>query len=99
MKKIFNWSVKRVGVILCCLIWGIMSYVSVNADNSGVSLKDIQGYGKNIVGNSDNTEEMIVSPYGVYYTTPQCEDMDCYWGEKHHDNMRYMIWTMMVLKS
>lgn len=91
MKKIFNWSVKRVGVILCCLIWGIMSYVSVNADNSGVSLKDIQGYGKNIVGNSDNTEEMIVSPYGVYYTTPQCEDMDCYWGEKHHDSIQFVI--------
>lgn len=51
-------------------------------------LKAIQGFGKK---SEENKAEKISNPYGVYYTTPKCEDMDDYWGEKHHDSIRFVI--------
>lgn len=51
-------------------------------------LKAIQGFGKK---SEENRAEKISNPYGVYYTTPKCEDMDDYWGEKHHDSIRFVI--------
>lgn len=51
-------------------------------------LKAIQGFGKK---SEENKAEKISNPYGVYYTTPKCEDMDNYWGEKHHDSIRFVI--------
>lgn len=55
---------------------------------SGMGLKDIQGFGKK----SEETEgEEISNPYGIYYTTPRCEEMDDYWGERHHDSIQFVI--------
>lgn len=51
-------------------------------------LKAIQGFGKK---SEENKAKKIANPYGVYYTTPKCEDMDDYWGEKHHDSIRFVI--------
>ena len=51
-------------------------------------LKAIQGFGKK---SEENIAEKISNPYGVYYTTPKCEDMDDYWGEKHHDSIIFVI--------
>lgn len=54
-------------------------------------LKAIQGFGKKSKENSENEEEIIANPYGVYYTTPQCEKMDVYLGNQCNDSMLFVI--------
>ena len=89
------------------ILWGNSASVTVSASNlsynesdeiqvvqnnsSGIGLKDIQGWGKNTEDSSENIGEMIENPYGVYYTTPQCEDMDIYSGERCNDTLLFQI--------
>ena len=54
-------------------------------------LKAIQGFGKKSKENSENEKEIIANPYGVYYTTPQCEKMDAYLGDQCNDSMIFVI--------
>lgn len=63
-------------------------FQSIPDNGSEIGLKDLQGWGKNTKADSG---KMISDPYGVYYTTPQCEDMDDYWGERHHDSIQFII--------
>ena len=89
------------------ILWGNMENVTVSASDmyydetdeiqevqnngSGIGLKDIQGWGKNTEENSENVGEMIENPYGVYYTTPRCEAMDIYSGERCNDTLLFQI--------
>ena len=63
----------------------------VQNNSSGIGLKDIQGWGKNTEENSENIGELNENPYGVYYTTPRCEDMDIYSGERCNDTLLFRI--------
>ena len=60
-------------------------------NESGIGLKDVQGWGKDTEESSDYVGEIIEDPYGVYYTTPRCEDMDIYSGKRCNDTLLFRI--------